>query len=308
MQSKLQFLKICQDLQLPHPETRVVSSNRELNEWSEFPSFVKLDYGTAGQTVKLVHNQNEMRAAIAKFRELKLWSEGTPLLVQGPSEGTQSVFRGIYRHGELVSQHISVLVMRGVGGSAVVRESADHPIVVEHMRRFGKELGCHGPLFADYFYDEATQTLSFIEANPRIGDIANDLFSGQRAGQHWADVALGKVPEVNPAPKVGVRSHSSMLILISRALDGAGRGELVREMSAQRARSGVYKNSEEELTRVREDRLSAVTYGWVASRLLARPAAAQRMVGSTVSNYALSAEAAERIRRIPTAELVAALG
>ncbi|HEX4412805.1 MAG TPA: hypothetical protein VH107_04195, partial [Lacipirellulaceae bacterium] len=274
LQSKLQFLKICQDLQLPHPETRVVSSERELNEWREFPSFVKLDYGTAGQTVQLVKNEHEMRAAIAKFRALGVWSDGVPLLVQQPSDGTQSVFRGVYRRGELVSRHISTLVMRGVGGSAVVRESADHPAVVEHMRRFGRELGCHGPLFADYFYDEANQTPSFIEANPRIGDIANDFFSGQRAGQHWVDVALGREPVVAQSSRTNIRSHSAMLVVMSRALDGAGRRQLFRECVAQATGSGIYEKSEEELTRFHDDWLSAIPYLWVTARLFARPATA----------------------------------
>jgi hypothetical protein len=307
LQSKLQFLKICQELRLPHPETHVLSSERELQEWHEFPSFVKLDYGTAGQTVKLVHDRSELCAAIEEFRKLHLWSEGVPLLIQRPSEGTQSVFRGIYRRGELLSQHISVLRLRGVGGSAVARQSAIHLNVVEHMRSFGRELRFHGPLFADYFYDEAKQLPSYIEANPRIGDTANDLFSGHRAGQHWVDVALGNVPLVDDSMKAGVRSHSAMLVLMSRALDGAGRGQLLREMAAQKAGSGIYEGSEEELTRFRDDRPSVIPYMWVAARLLARPAAARKIVANTVSNYALTAEAGERIRRIPVEELMTAL-
>jgi hypothetical protein len=175
------------------------------------------------------------------------------------------------------------------------------------MQRFGRELGWHGPLFADYFYDEARQAPSYIEANPRVGDTANATFSGQRICQHWVDVALGKVPTVDGSSRPNVRSHSAMLVLMSRALEGTGRRQLLRECSAQMAGSGLYENSHEELTRIRDDWLSAVPYLWVAARLCARPAAAQKIVGNTVANYALSAEAAERIRSIPAAELVSAL-
>jgi hypothetical protein len=176
------------------------------------------------------------------------------------------------------------------------------------MRRFGKELNWHGPLFADYFFDEARQEPSYIEANPRVGDTANATFSGQHVCQHWVDVALGNTTERNPTPQLGIRSHSGMLVLISRALEGAGRRQLFREVRAQRNRVGIYEESEEELTRFSDDRLSAVPYLWVAAQLLARPAAAQTMVRRTVSNYALTAEAADRIRQIPIEELNAALG
>ncbi len=307
LQSKLQFVNICHDLQLPHPETRVVSSEREIADWNEFPRYLKLDYGTAGQTVKLVHDQNELQSSIDTFRNSGLWSDGVPLLLQSLSEGTQSVFRGIYRRGELMSHHMNVLRMRGVGGSAVARESAEHPAVVEHMRRFGRELGWHGPLFADYFYDEAKQRPEYIEANPRIGDTANSTFSGQHVCQHWVDIALERPVSVNPEPRLHVGSHSATLILMSKALENTSRRQLLREIGSQLSGTGIYKNSEEELTRIHEDRWSAFPYAWVALRLLTRPAAARAIVGSTVANYALTAEAAERIRRLPLAEIEASL-
>ena len=46
---------------------------------------------------------------------------------------------------------------------------------------------------------------------------------------------------------------------------------------------------------------------WVASRLLAWPAAAHQMVHDTVKNYALSVDAATRIREMPQEKLIACL-
>ncbi len=69
----------------------------------------------------------------------------------------------------------------------------------------------------------------------------------------------------------------------------------------------MYEQSREEMTRPGPDWWSAVPYAWIAARLLARPAAANEMVRNTVSNYALSIEAAERIRDLPLEQLNACL-
>jgi hypothetical protein len=92
-------------------------------------------------------------------------------------------------------------------------------------------------------------------------------------------------------------------MLMSRAMAGAGRRELLAEISRQLHADGFYDESQDELTRPRDDWMSLVPYLWVAGRLLARPASAHSMVHSTVKNYALTAEAAGRIREIPQTEL-----
>ncbi len=207
----------------------------------------------------------------------------------------------------MVGAHASRLLIRGVGGAATVREGVHHPDVIETVRRFGQRLGWHGALFGDYFYDEATSTPQFIEFNPRIGDSANASYSGLNLISRWADVALGRELPPAPATKEGVSTHAAMLILISRAMEGASRGELWQDIGRQRRREGLYATSNEELTRPGVDRLSRLPYIWVAGRLLGSPAAARRMVHDTVKNYALSAEAAQRIRSIPQEELAASL-
>ncbi len=305
LQSKLQFLTIAREIELPHPQTHVIVDQHELEAWNDFPRFVKLDYGTAGQTVRLARDRGELNAALAAFREQGWWAEGTPILLQQPASGTQGFVRGLYRRGKLVASHASALRLRGVGGSAVARESVDHPVVTEHMRRLGERLNWHGVLFADYFYDEASQTPYYIEANPRIGDSANATFSGAHICQQWVDVAMGRELRQTTPPLQGVRSHSAILILMSRAMDGASRRDLWREMLKQQHGADIYENSQDELTRVGDDWLSALPYFWVATRLLAQPAAAQKMVRSTVANYALTATAAQRIRELPSEQLVA---
>ena len=100
---------------------------------------------------------------------------------------------------------------------------------------------------------------------------------------------------------------AAILILMSRAINGANRRGLLGEMLKQQHRTDIYADSQEELTRVGDDWLSALPYFWVATRLLMQPAAAQKMVRSTVANYALTATAAQRIRDLPLDTLLACL-
>jgi hypothetical protein len=307
LQSKLQFHALASELRLPQPDAHVLTDQREIDSWEDYPRYAKLDIGTAGQTVRLVHNRTDLIAAIKDFREHGWWSPGMPILMQRPAIGDQGFVRAIFNDGELVAHHTTILRRRGVGGSAVAKASVRHPVVAEHMRRLGERLRWHGALFCDYFYDEATQTPQYIEANPRIGDSANAAFSGLNLSQRWIDVAIERNLPPLPVAQSGVRSHEGMLILLSEALEGAGRKRLFSELLQQVLRRGSYENSLDELTRPKDDPLSALAYGWVAARLLTWPSSADGLVRSTVANYALTAEAAQRIRDIPHERLEACL-
>jgi hypothetical protein len=83
---------------------------------------------------------------------------------------------------------------------------------------------------------------------------------------------------------------------------------LLSELRQQLFRRGLYANSLDELTRTIDDPLSAVAYGWIAARLLMWPSSVDGIVRGTVANYALTAEAAQRIRDIPLEKLEACLG
>jgi hypothetical protein len=95
---------------------------------------------------------------------------------------------------------------------------------------------------------------------------------------------------------------------MSQALEGSSRRALLSELRQQFLRRGLYENSRDELTRPKNDPLSAVAFGWIAARLLVRPGSVHGMVRRTVANYALTAEAAQRIRELPLEKLTASLG
>jgi hypothetical protein len=307
LQSKLQFHALASELQLPQPDAHVLTDQREIDRWDGYPRYAKLDFGTAGQTTRLVHNREELIAAIDEFRDHGWWLPGMPILMQKPATGAQGFVRAIFQHGRLVAHHATLLLRRGVGGAAVAKVGVRHSVVEEHMRRLGERLGWHGALFCDYFYDEAHERPQYIEANPRIGDSANASFSGLNLTQRWVDVAMELDVPPQPVASPGVRSHAAMLIVMSQAIEGASRGALLSELRQQFLRRGLYENSRDELTRPKNDPLSAVAFGWIAARLLMRPGSVLGMVRRTVANYALTAEAAQRIRELPLEKLTASL-
>jgi hypothetical protein len=312
--SKLNFLGLLNELQLPHPEAAIVTDRADLDRWSDFPRFLKLDTGTAGQGVQLVHDRGELQSALRLFEERGIWQNGTPLILQRRAEGRQTVARAVFNYGELVAVDMNEMRLRGVGGSAVARQSCYYPSVVDHLRLIGTRLNWHGPLFLDFFRDEATGAPSYIEANPRIGDTANATLNGINLCQSVLDVAMGNATPLdqseirNPKSEIpSLRSHQGFLVLMSQALDGASRRELISEMGRQLRGTGLYENSLEEMTRPAADWLSVIPYAWIAGQLLVSPARAAKLVRGTVENYALTAEAAQRIRDIPLADLSACL-
>jgi hypothetical protein len=179
------------------------------------------------------------------------------------------------------------------------RVSADHPIVREQITELGRHLNWHGSMFIDYFYDHQSGRPEYIEANPRIGETVNALLSGVNLPELLVRVSMGQSPPPAPLGRVGVRSQSFVMILMHEAYERRGRGALLREISDFRAGRGIYANSDDELTRPRDDQLSRVPRMWIAAQLLAWPALARRIVAKTVENYSLPESATETIKRLP---------
>jgi biotin carboxylase len=306
--SKLKFLALLRELQLPHPESNVVCDRKELCEWSDFPRFVKLDAATAGQGVCYVRNHRDLQAVLNGFENQRKWTDGSPLLLQRPAVGQQAVARAVFRRGELVGIHMSALRVRGVGGAATARTSCVHRTVIEHVRRIGERLAWHGPMFLDYFYDSATESPVYVEADPRIGDTGNATLSDVDICQQCIDVALNRDLAPSPETTLDVRSHSGFLQLISLSMDSATRRDLLREMWRQWRHHGVYEGSRDEVTSPTQDWLSVLPYAWVAAQLLVYPRSGARIVENTVANYSLSQETAEQIGNLPLDDLTTCLG
>ena len=96
----------------------------------------------------------------------------------------------------------------------------------------------------------------------------------------------------------GIRTHSALMTLLAGAQRGDSRRALVRELCSSWTGGGLYAGSADELTRPGEDFPSIIPALWAAGRVLLQPRAANRLIGSTVENYALDECAARKIKQL----------
>lgn len=293
---KAEFARLMTELGLPTPATTIVESRDELLRYDDFPCFVKVDYGTAGKSVSPAANPQDLLRIADEYDRAGWFGAGREVVIQRRAEGVQSVFYAVFQHGRMVAHHCVELRLPGTSGWASCGQSARHPVVDEQVARIGAELNWHGGIFFDYFYDPASGQPQFIECNPRIGGTFHSQLSGVDLAGQFLKVSVGESVEPLPPGKVGVRFHQSMLMLMTAAIQGAGRRELLRHLWRRWQGRGLYAESHETLARPREDWLSGIPAAAVTGLLLARPQAAQWLVDRTVDNYALSEPSARAIR------------
>ena len=292
MQSKAEFARLLDRLEIPSPPTRFVQNRGELEQHADFPCFVKVDFSTAGRGVWHVHNQDELRAAAAEID----FSIGHEVLVQQPAIGIQCTALAVFDSGRMLKCLPFHIRKPGVGGWGMNGESVDHPEVVEHLRRMGEHLQFHGALFVDYFYDARRRIAQYIEANPRLGAALFPELCGQDVANLFLDLSLDRPVQPLGPPRVGVRYHQGFLMLISAAKAGATRWQLLRELYDSIRGRGFYANSTDTITQPRADWLSVIPATAVTLMLLARPRASHWLVRRTLENYALSEGGVQAIR------------
>lgn len=299
LQNKADFSRLLTEIDLPQPATTVVRAPDELARANQFPFYLKLAHGTAGTGVWRIENRSELEQRLEVLRRSRFVAAQSEILIQQPGRGVQSTLQAVFNRGEMVGVHQFEARRLGVGGMSTARTSADHPLVREHVVQLGRHLGWHGALFIDYFYDRESGRPEYIEANPRIGETVNALLSGVNLPQLLVEVSRGESPPPAPLGKVGIRTHSFIMILMSMAFEGQGRGTLIREIRQHAAGRGIYENSDDELTRPGEDRLSRLPRFWIAMQLLAWPGLAKKIVAKTVENYSLPESAIAEIKALP---------
>ena len=135
--NKAAFTRLLRQLKLPQPETVIVPGVNELDQDWDFPCFIKLSHGTAGQGVWKVQDDRELQRAIADIRALDGKSQQAELLVQQPAEGCLCVAQTVFQHGKLAALHGYRARAFGAGGSPVARESVSHSVVREQVARLG---------------------------------------------------------------------------------------------------------------------------------------------------------------------------
>ena len=304
LQSKAEFLRVLDELGLPHPPTVVVRTRDELIASGKPPCYIKLSHSTAGSGVWRLSDRGEMPALADRLEAAGLLDGHHEVLVQQPAPGTLRVIQSVYQRGRLVGAHCSEARAQGVGGSAWARESVLDPQVIEHLTALGAHLQWHGGLCMDYLHDPETGRHSYIDANPRPGEPFNAYLSGLNLSQRLVQVSLDQQIPPQPTPRSGVRTHTVVMSLMALAHEGASRRRLLTELRRAWAHHAPYDASQDEITRPREDPPSLIPAVYLTLRLLLNPSAARSIVARTVDNYSHSEAAAEAIRQLP-ADLLA---
>ena len=297
LQSKLLFSRLLTELKLPQPKVTFFRTRTELEDAFQGPCYVKLAHGTAGFGVHHVTNQEEVDQLATQLEEQGLLNGRLESLVQQPGQGVQSTVQAVFHNGQLLGLHTFEATDIGVGGMSSGRISAHHPLVQEHVRTIGKHLNWHGALFLDYFY-HPEHGPQYIEANPRVGETVNAWLGGLNLCEFLVQVSLGNQPASAATPPPGRRTHSGFMILMTKALHGATRRQLLTEMAQARHKQGIYSNSEDELTRRQDDPPSVIPSRAITLQLLANPRSAEGVVRRTVKNYSLPESAVQEVRRL----------
>lgn len=302
LQDKAQFMRLLDELGLPHPETSYITTRDELERASTFPCYIKLAHSTAGCGVHLVEEESQLTGIADRMQREGLLDGHCESLIQQPAKGVQATVQAVFQHGRMVGAHCFEARDIGVGGMSSARVSADHQIVLEQVAKMGTHLSWHGSTFIDYFFDNETGQPEYIEANPRIGETVSALLGGINLCDLLVRVSLDEQLEtVEPvcATTAGIRTDSFMMIMISRALEGSGRCRLLSEVMKKACRRGLYRNSHDELTRPRDDYLSILPLVWICAQLLAFPGISKSIVAKTIDNYSLPESAIHRIHELP---------
>lgn len=298
LQSKAELVRTLSEMGLPHPPTQLVRNRAELVAACRFPCYVKLTYSTAGQGVWMVRDAEELQAIADRLERNGSLNGESEVLVQQPAVGTLGVVQTVFQHGRLIAAHCYLARATGVGGSAYARVGVFHPIVLEHVAKLGQHLRWHGALMLDYLWDAAAQTPSYVDGNPRIGETFNATLSGVNLCEALLRVALDEEMPTYPSACPGVRTHSVMMSLLALASQGGRRRDLLAELGLAWRGSGIYADSQDELARLRDDWPSVLPAGFLAARLMIRPAAAATTIRQTVANYALDEAGVRRIKAL----------
>ena len=102
LQSKAEFLRVRDGLDLLHPPTVLVRTRRELEAAGTPPCYIKLAHSTAGCGVWRVGDQGEMSAVADRLEAAGLLDGRLEVLVQQPAPGVLRVIQAVYQRGRLV--------------------------------------------------------------------------------------------------------------------------------------------------------------------------------------------------------------
>jgi hypothetical protein len=289
VQSKIEFARILDDMGLPQPKWQVVHSPDEVVGW-QTPFYLKAPFSTAGLGVRRVTKIADLEGA---FQSLRQATNGHALMVQVAARGEYAQVQALFDHGRLIAVHTSAQTAVGIGPSAAARVSVDHPFARHEVALLGKRLGWHGGLTLDYLFQGTDHV--YIECNPRTVEPANAAASGVNLAELQVALSLGEHVNEAPVGRTGIRTHSTLAILLGTAAYIRTRRAVLMEALRLGLHRGQYKHSQECLTPVLRDLESVIPLALVAACVMVLPRSAERLAGAAVGAYSMTPDAIQRV-------------
>jgi predicted ATP-grasp superfamily ATP-dependent carboligase len=267
--SKAGFSRLLDQLELPQPATRIVTSAGELRELIRFPSVVKTSIGTASRGIWRVRNPDELAEVVQDLCASGAFAD--EVLVQDFVAGATEKAQAVFCRGQLLGFHGYRQIAAGAGGGEAIKQSVTRPVVRAHVATIGAKLGWHGALSVDYIWRDGEAAPLLIDCNPRLVEPMSAYLAGVDLVGLLLRVSLGETPAAAPAGRDGVQTHLALQALLGCASRGGTRRDIVGECWRLLTGGGPYAGSSEELTPMRLDWISAVPLVMTTVFLLIAP-------------------------------------
>jgi predicted ATP-grasp superfamily ATP-dependent carboligase len=286
--SKAGFSRLLDELALPQPATRIVTSAAELREAVHFPCVIKTAIGTASRGIWFTRDDEGLRRALRELDAAGAFSG--EVLVQDMVEGATEKAQAVFAQGELLGFHAFRQIAAGAGGGEAIKQSVSRPRVRSDVATIGKRLDWHGALSVDVMATGKGDHF-FIDCNPRLVEPMSAFSAGLDLVGLLLRVSRGETPLVLAEGREGVRTRLAVQALLGRAIRGGSRRDILRECMRLVAGREPYDDSVEELTPVRHDWISAIPPAMIALALLANPKLAATLSKKGWGEHLLDARA-----------------
>jgi predicted ATP-grasp superfamily ATP-dependent carboligase len=293
--SKAGFSRLLSSLRLPQPATRIVTSEAALRASVRFPAVIKTSVGTASRGVFIAREARDLDEAVHELAAGGAFPG--EVLVQEFIAGTVEKAQSVFCRGQLLGFHAYRQVAGGISGGEAIKESVSRPDIRTMLEAIGEKLAWHGALSIDYLMPERGPTPRLIDCNPRLVEPMSAWLAGTDLVGLLLLVSWGETPAPRPESRTGVRTHLAMQALLGLASRGGTRADLLRECYRLARGRQPYAGSQEEMTPIGTDWLSAVPLALTAGLLLARPSAASGLA----RGFGAHLLSRESIRRIESA-------
>jgi len=212
---KLRTLQICKDLGIAHPETWIISDERELDRVAAlvtYPVVIKVAQNLGGSRgVRFAGDTEELSKAYSDLQGIS--SANSALLVQEHIPGLLFDAVAVARDGYCPRIHTSArkLMYPISGGVTCISVSSHTPKLKKLAAMILAELKWTGPVELEFKLDSRDGQFKLIEINPRFwASLGASIKCGVNFPGIAVDLAMGREVTCNHEHDAGVR-HKFMI-------------------------------------------------------------------------------------------------